>query len=129
MFSRDYRIGETSRRNGTVKNKTGSNFTLITKQKPTDAKACEKLNTRLHVNVQAAAAHVQKYSLPTATRAVPTTAEDGGMESNEKEDVRIALNLSKGDQDDGTLNAGRVEGIAVQCVCVCGGGICFMRGV
>lgn len=111
MFSRDYRIKETSLGNGTVKNKTGCNFTLITEQKPSHAKTCEKLNTHLHVNVQAAAADVQKYSLPTATRAVPTTAEEGGTESSQKEAVRIPLNSSKGDQDDGTSNPGRVEGM------------------
>lgn len=113
MFSRDYRIRETSLKNGTTKNKSGSNFTLITEQKPTDAKACETLNTHQHVNVQAAAAHVHKCSLPTATRA--------GTESNKEEAGRIAVNSSKGDHD-GTLNPGRADGIVIQYtlfMCVC----------
>lgn len=117
MFSCDYRIRETSQSNGTVKNKTDSNFTVIAEQKPTDAKACEMLSTHQCVSVQAAAAHVQKYSLPTTPPAVLTTAEEGGMESNEEEAVRIALNSFKGDQDDGTLNPGSAEGIVIQ-LCV-----------
>lgn len=92
---------------------------MITEQKPTDAKACETLSAHQRVSVQAAAAHVQKYSLPTTPPAVLTTAEDGGMESNEAEAVREALNSFKGDQDDGTLNPGSAEGIVIQlCVCV-----------
>ena len=100
-------------------NRKTANFTLITEQKHTDAKAREKLNPHLHGNVPAAAAHVQKQSLPTAT-----TAEVGGTEASEQEAVRIALTSAKGGQDDGTFSPEGVEGIViwVVCVCVCGGG-------
>lgn len=119
MFSHNSRIRETSLRNGTVKNESGSKFTMITEQKPTDAQACETLSTHQRVSVQAAAAHVQKYSLPTTPAAVLTTAEEGGMESSEEEAVRVALNSFQGDQDDGTLNPGSAEGIVIQlCVSV-----------
>lgn len=117
MLSRDYRIRETSLKNGTVKNKTSSNFTLITEQKPAGAKGYDKLNTHLDVNVQAAAAVVQKCSLPTATPAMATTAEEGGAECSSEEAGRRAFNSSKGDQDNGTLNPGRAEGIVIQ-LCV-----------
>lgn len=123
MFSRDSRIRESSLRTGTVKNKTGSNFTMITEQKPTDAKACETLSTHQHVSVQAAAAHAQTYSLPTTPPAVLTTAEDGGMESNEEEAVRAASNSFKGDQDDGTLNPGSTEGIVTRLCVIVGMGV------
>lgn len=120
------RIRETSLRNGTVKNKTGSNYTMITEQKPPDANACERLNPHPHVNGQAAAAHLQKYGLPTTPREALTTAEEEGMESKEKEAVRIALKSSKGDQDDGTLNPESAEGIVIQ---LCVRGMCFTYGV
>lgn len=117
MFNRDYRIRETSLKTGTVKNKMGSNFTLITEQKPAGSKGYDELNTHLDVNVQAAAAVIQKYSLPTATPAMATTAEEGGTECSREEAVRRAFNSSKGDQDNGTLNPGGAEGIVIQ-LCV-----------
>lgn len=101
----------------------GSNFTMITEQKPTDAKACEPLSTHQCVSVQAAAAHAQTYSLPTTPPAVLTTAEDGGMESNEEEAVRAASNSFKGDQDDGTLNPGSTEGIVTRLCVIVGMGV------
>lgn len=119
-FGGDSRIRETSPRNGSVKIKTGSHFTLITEQKPTDASACGELKTRLRVNAQAAAARVQKCSPATATRA-----EEREAESEEKEDVGIGLNALKGDQDEGPLNPGRAEGTVI--LFVCGGGKSYLH--
>lgn len=106
--SRDSGIRETALRNGTVEVKTGSPSSLITEPKATDADACGERNTAC---VQAAAAHVQKHSPATATRAAVT--------SGEKEDVGIEINSSKGGRDEGTVDPGGAEGIGILCVCVC----------
>lgn len=117
MFSRDYSTREAVLRNSTVKNKTGSKFNLMTEQKAAGAKACDKPTTHLDVSVHAAAALVQKYSLPAATPALATTAEEEGTGCSRKEAVGRAVHSSKGDMDSGTLDPGRVEGIVIQ-LCV-----------
>lgn len=90
----------------------GRIFTLITEQRPADAKACEKLRSHLDEIAHAGAGHVHKYNLTTATHAVLKTAEEGRMDFNKKVAVRTVMNSSTGDQDNGTSE--RVEGTVIQ---------------
>lgn len=109
-------VRQTSPRNGAVKNKAGSGFTLITERRPDGAKACETLNVPLRPNARAADAPLQKHDLTTA--AVPRTIEGGGA-TCEMDAVRTA---PEGDQRNGT-NAESVAGIVTQ---LCLFLLCFM---
>lgn len=106
MFTRDNR---TSLGNGIVKKKKV--FTLITEQRPADAKACEKLHNHLGEIAHVVAAHVQKYNLTTATHAALKTADEGRKDFNKKVAVRTVMNSSTGDQNNGTSE--RVEGTVI----------------